>query len=92
MKASFYVQFQAERSGPRSNVRSIKASRMTQRMPWEPLSDSAIVRFEVDLPDAAFAVPTVKVEIPVGPAGLPVIEAEAIGYTEPAVEDEVGAA
>jgi hypothetical protein len=87
MRTTFYIQFQADRSGPRGNVRAITAKRMTQRMPWEPLSDSAVIRFDVDLPDAAFAIPTVKVSIPVSDAGLPLIEAEGVGYMAPEAEE-----
>lgn len=88
MKAEFYVQFQATRSSPRGKVREIRAARMTQRAPWEPVPDSAIVRFEVEIPDHAFAIPTVKIELPVDPDGLPIVEAEGVGVMLPVEEEE----
>jgi len=88
MKTEFYIQFQATRRHPRGNVTSIVAKRMTQKMPWEPVADSAIIRFSVDIPEAAFAIPTVTVTIPVDPNGLPIIETEAIGTVLPNEEPE----
>jgi hypothetical protein len=80
MKAEFYVQFQAERmAGSRRKVRTIRARRLTQGVPYENLPDSALVRFVVEIPDEAFTVPTVNVTIPFEDAGPPKAEAEGVG-------------